>query len=144
MSFNFISLFLCTVPVYIFIISFSTSVLFSRRTHVTLVDLIKIFLDILILKSTKYSVCTCENRLRYSRERASQSLEVIQFISSIHFLGTRTRGARRWRSRRSRSTRRCSPASSATRGAGGRARWKAKLGLTLSADGFLSDCLTRI
>ena len=30
--------------------------------------------------SNEYSVFTCKNRLRYSREWASQSLEVIQFI----------------------------------------------------------------
>ena len=36
--------------------------------------------------SNEYAVCTCKNRLRYSRERASQILKVIQLIFSFHSL----------------------------------------------------------
>ena len=37
--------------------------------------------------SSEYLVYTCKNRHRYSRERGSQSLEVIQFIFSVHSSG---------------------------------------------------------
>ena len=38
--------------------------------------------------SNKYLAFTCKNWLRFSRERASQILDVIQFIYSIHSLLT--------------------------------------------------------
>ena len=47
--------------------------------------------EYLVIFSSYYVVCTCKNRLRYSRERASQRLKVVQFIFSIHSLG-RLRG----------------------------------------------------
>ena len=52
-----------------------------------LVDLVKNF-------HTSISCGTCKNRLRCSRERASQGLEAIQFILSFEFLFAPRRGRR--------------------------------------------------
>ena len=59
----------------------------SMMKYVCLVDLVKRF-PILFQR-----VFACQNRLRYSRARASHNLDVIQFICSVHSLAAPSAGA---------------------------------------------------